>query len=112
MEIGPIQKTEISEDVNAFNEMVMELFNVASGNMLQSGNLLSWNVWFTAPQLVDKVEWMDHAEKWRKSIDEDHGSPDGNGTMARFFDGSPFSPAEELVEEGLRKIFDYLRKHR
>ena len=25
---------------------------------------------FTAPQLVNRKEWEDHAEKWRKSIDE------------------------------------------
>jgi len=108
VEIGPIQKNEHSEEINIFNELVMDLFNTASGNMLKSGNLLTWNVWFTAPQLVDKVEWREHAEKWRKSIDEDHGSPDGNGSAARYFDGTPFSPAEEIVEGGLKKIFEYL----
>jgi hypothetical protein len=107
VEIGPIQRTE-NYEVDTFNELVMELFNLVSGNMLLSGNLLSWNVWFTAPQLVDKEEWRDHAEKWRKSIDEDHGSPDGPGTIARHFDGSPFHP---LVEEDVNKAIDNLFTH-
>ena len=89
----------------------MDLFNLASGNMLKSGNLLTWNVWFTAPQLVDKVEWMEHAEKWRKSIDEDYGSPCGPGTTAKYSDGTTFSPAEELVEDGLKKILKYLKQY-
>ena len=110
VEIGPIQQTRNSE-VDEFNKLVMELFNLVSGNMLQSGNLLSWNVWFTAPQLVDQNEWADHADKWRKSIDEDHGSPDGPGTAARFFDGSPFKPVDELVDQEVKKIIAYLKKH-
>jgi hypothetical protein len=110
VEIGPIKKKN-NPSVDELDELVMELFNLVSGNMLQSGNLLSWNVWFTAPQLVDKVEWMEHAEKWRKSIDEDHGSPDGPGTIARYFDGTPFSPVEEAVKLGLENIFDHLRRH-
>lgn len=108
VEIGPIRKTG-NADVDTFNGLVMELFNLGSGNMLQSGNVLSWNVWFKAPGLVDTEEWRTHAERWRKSIDEDHGSPDGPGTDPRYFDGTPFSPAENAIEEVLRKIWDYLK---
>ena len=108
VEIGPIQQTRNSE-VDAFNELVMELFNLISGNMLQSGNLLSWNVWFTAPQLVNQKEWEDHAEKWRKSIDEDHGSPDGPGTEAKYFNGNPFKPVDGSVEKVFKKIYHYLK---
>jgi hypothetical protein len=110
VEIGPIQKREI-DIVDEFNKLVMELFNLGSGNMLQSGNLLSWNVWFTTPKLVDKEEWRDHAEKWRKSIDEDHGSPDGPGTTARYFDGSPFNPLQNLIEEKVHEIILWIEEH-
>jgi hypothetical protein len=110
VEIGPIKKRG-HKLVDEFNEIVMKLFNLASGNMLQPGNLLSWNVWFKEPALVDKEEWRDHAEKWRKSIDEDHGSPDGPGTQARYFDGTPFNPIESLIEEEVDKIIKWIEKH-
>jgi hypothetical protein len=110
VEIGPIQSTRNAE-VDEFNKLVMDFFNLISGNMLQLGNLLSWNVWFTAPQLVDQKEWADHAEKWRKSIDEDHGSPDGPGTVAKYFDGKPFKPLDGLVKQGFEEIRSFLEKH-
>lgn len=110
VQIGPIVKTG-NGDVDTFNTLIMDLFNLASGNMLQSGNVLTWNVWFTEPSLVNNQEWADHAEKWRQSIDADHGCPDGNGTPARYFDGSPFKPAQALMEEEIGKIYAYLKKH-
>lgn len=110
VEIGPII-TIGDRTVDDFNQMVMDVFNLASGNLLLPGNLLTWNVWFTEPALVDRHEWQQHAEKWRESIDADHGSPDGPGTSARYFDGSPFEPAEALVTEETIKIIDYLKEH-
>jgi hypothetical protein len=110
VEIGPIAKTG-DEVVDDFNQLVMDVFNLASGNMLQPGNLLSWNVWFTAPELVDRQEWRDHAERWRRSIDADHGSPDGPGTAARYFNGSPFQPADAVVQEEIDKVIQYLKEH-
>ena len=110
VEIGPVVKTG-HLFVDEFNELIIEVFNLASGNMLKQGNLLSWNVWFTAPNYVDQAEWRDHAEKWRHSIDADHGSPTGEGTSARFFDGTPFNPVEELLEDEIEKIYHYIRKH-
>lgn len=110
VEIGQIQNSGYAV-VDEFNALVMDLFNLGSGNMLQSGNLLSWNVWFKEPGLVNKEEWREHAEKWRKSIDEDHGSPDGSGTTARYFDGSPFNPLESLIEEKVNEIIKWIRKH-
>lgn len=110
VEIGPIVKTGIVV-VDDFNALVMDMFNLSSGNLLLSGNLLSWNVWFEAPALVDKQEWRDHAEKWRKSIDADHGSPCGEGTPARYFDGTPFRPVDALIEHEVNKIKAFLVKH-
>ncbi len=110
VEIGPIKETE-SDMVNEFNQLVMDAFNLASGNMLKNGNTLTWNVWFTAPELVDQKEWATHAERWRKSIDADHGSPTGEGRPAAYYDGTPFKPGEELIKEEMEQIQAFLRKH-
>jgi hypothetical protein len=107
VEIGPIRKTGI-EKVDKFNQFILDIFNIAAGNMLKEGNTLTWNVWFTAPELVDTKEWEDHAEKWRESINADHGSPDGPGTVARYFDGSPFLPLKELIENELPNILNFI----
>lgn len=101
VQIGEIIKTgdPLADD---FNELVMGIFNTASGNMLKLGNILTWNVWFTAPELVDTEEWSTHAERWRKSINADHGSPEGPGTDPRYFDGSPFNAGELFMEDAPR----------
>jgi hypothetical protein len=110
VEIGPINSTGNS-DVDYFNALVMKLFNLISGNMLQNGNVLSWNIWFTEPGLVDREEWRTHAERWRKSIDEDHGSPDGPGTVARYFDGTPFCPTQNFIDQVLEEIREFISSH-
>jgi len=110
VEIGHVEKTGVNI-VDEFNQLILDIFNLASGNMLLAGTTLTWNVWFTAPDLVDQAEWRDHAEKWRRSIDADHGSADGNGTSPRFFDGSPFKPGKALLAEELPKISVFVAKH-
>lgn len=98
VQIGPIKKTG-HKIVDDFNALVMDVFNLTSGNMLKAGNVLTWNVWFTAPCYVDKVEWATHAERWRRSIEADHGSPDGEGTTAKYFDGTPFKPLRSALDQ-------------
>jgi len=110
VEIGPIIKTGV-EVVDNFNQLVLDIFNTASGNMLKNGNVLTWNVWFTAPEVVDQQEWTDHTEKWRESIDADHGSPEGDGTDPRYFDGTPFKPLKELLIDELPRIMKYIKDH-
>ncbi|MCW5717882.1 MAG: hypothetical protein KIS68_08650 [Bauldia sp.] len=95
VEIGPIRQTT-HRAVDAFNQKVLDIFNQASGNMLHLGSVLTWNVWFTAPELVDIQEWSDHAEKWRTAIDADHGPSSG---PARFVDGTGFEPEVTRAEE-------------
>lgn len=97
--------------VDDFNAMVMEAFNLGSGNLLAPGNTLSWNVWFTAPQTVDRCAWFTHAERWRKSIDADHGSPFGPGTDARYYDGRKFSALESIAQQEFDKLIAFLKKH-
>ena len=110
VQIGKIKPTGV-EIVDKFNQLILDVFNTASGNMLKEGNVLSWNVWFTAPELVDVQEWQDHADKWRESIDADHGSPEGEGTDARYFDGTPFKPLKELLLEELPKIMRFIKEY-
>lgn len=110
VQIGPMKQVG-NVVVDDFNQLVMDAFNTASGNLLLPGNLLSWNVWFAAPQLVDRQEWREHAEKWRDSIDADHGSPDGPGTSPRYFDGTPFQPGRAVVREEHDMILRYLKEH-
>lgn len=110
VQIGQVKQTG-DQIVDDFNKLVVDAFNMASGNMLKQGNLLTWNVYFTPPAPVNKLEWRTHAERWRKSIDADHGSPTGPGTDARYFDGSPFKPGKALAEEELDKILAFLKKH-
>ena len=110
VKIGPIQKVG-HEVVDDFNQLVMDAFNLASGNLLQPGNILTWNVWVTGPQLVDQQEWRDHAERWRKSIDTGHVTPDGPGKPPKYFDGRPFSPINSIIQEEIDKIIAFLKKH-
>lgn len=110
VEIGPIAKVN-HPVVDEFNELVMDIFNLGSGNMLQAGNTLTWDVWFTSPELVNTEEWRTHAERWRDSIDTDHGSPDGPGTSAKYFDGTPFKPLENIADVELEKIKHFIKKH-
>ncbi|WOT06473.1 hypothetical protein [Shewanella youngdeokensis] len=97
--------------VDGFNKFILDIFNLGSGNMLQNGNVLTWNVWFTQPQLVDKEEWRTHAQRWRDSIDADHGSPDGPGTSAKYFDGSPFKPDLNFIKQQEKQKFETFLGH-
>ncbi|CAM1362599.1 hypothetical protein [Tenacibaculum xiamenense] len=109
VQIGPIVKTGYPV-VDEFNQLIMDIFNLGSGNMLLKGNVLTWNVWFTSPELVDQNEWASHAWRWRQSIDADHGSPDGPGTEARYYDGSPFKvDLKSILEEERGKLIHFLR---
>ncbi len=99
--------------VDDFNQLVMDVFNLGSGNLLKPNNVLSWNVWFTAPEAVDGCEWYTHAETWRRSIDADHGPPnDGEqGTSPQYYDGSPFHAGKNIAEQELALLKQYVEKH-
>lgn len=109
-EIGTIEPTHHTA-VDDFGRLVVDVFNMSSGNMLKAGNVLTWNVWFNSPELVDQDEWRDHAERWRTSIDVDQTSPDRHRTPARYHDGTPFRAADEVLDEEISKIYDFIHKH-
>jgi len=91
--IGNIDSTS-EPKVDEFNSWLMELFNLGSGNLLQDGNILVWNLWAGSPELVNQEEWAHHAEYWRHSIDVNHRPPEGVGTGITDINGSPFEPDE------------------
>ena len=112
VQIGKIEYNHTEpEIVREFNQLIFDLFNMAMGNMLKEGNILTWNVWFTAPELVNQTEWKNHAECWRDSIDVDHRSPNGPGSNKRYYDGSPFKPLKEFQKEEEKMVVAFLEKH-
>lgn len=96
--------------VDKFNTIVLGIFNILSGNMLKKSNVLSWNIWFSNPSVVDQVEWKNHAEYWRHSLNVNHCSPDGDGTDAKYFDGSPLIISKLDVLIGLYKLYNEVVK--
>jgi hypothetical protein len=110
VQIGPILSRN-NAMVDDFNAMIMAIFNLASGNLLTPGNVLTWNVWLDAPTIVDQAEWKAHAEIWRHSIDTGHVTPDGPGTAPRYFDGTDFNPIDAIVEEEWDLIKAWVKKH-
>lgn len=68
-------------------------------------------LWFDGPTIVDQVEWANHAEKWRKSIDTGHGSPDGRDTSPRYYDGTYLKAIDAVHEAEWEKINAWLKKH-
>ncbi|MFK7797109.1 MAG: hypothetical protein AB8E82_06620 [Aureispira sp.] len=86
VEIGDIVKTCFPL-VDGFNSMVLKLVNCVTLNKLKKGGILSWNVWFGAPEIVNQKEWANHAEYWRKSI-QDGEYPGGKDSEVRDIDGN------------------------
>jgi len=107
VEIGGIEKTG-DEHIDNLNQMILDIFNIASGNILKKGSTLSWNVWFNQPELVDRKEWKDHAEQWRDSIDVNHTSPTGDGSTQTYYDGTAFKPLRSALFEELKLITSFL----
>ena len=105
--IGGIQLTG-NDNVDQFNQIVLDIFNLASGNILKKGSTLSWNVWFAEPELVDHKEWSEHAQKWRDSIDVNHTSPTGEGSTQTYFDGRAFKPLRSAFAQECKLLQSFL----
>jgi hypothetical protein len=94
--IGNIDSTN-NKKVDEFNSWVMDLFNLGSGNLLQAGNVLTWNLWAGSPELVNQEEWANHAEYWRYSIDVNHRPPEGEGTSIADINGNPLGISDATL---------------
>lgn len=117
--VDDIDHGATSNIVDDFNQMLLALFNLGSENMLQSQNILSWNIWLADPEHVKPAEWRDHAAKWRKSMDVAHHLPllDGKTNAAsatRRFDGTvvehPFLHLA-VIENESALLKTFLDKH-
>jgi hypothetical protein len=109
VEIGPIVPTRHTE-IDELNQMILDILNLVSGNMLKQGNVLTWNLWLQHPEVVHQPEWRDHAETWRRSIDVDHVSAARERTPPRYHDGTVFHAGDALVDAEVDKIYDFLTK--
>ena len=105
------------EMVDEFNQLYLKFFNLTSGNFLQKGHVLSWNIWFAEPENVNQKEWSEHAIRWRESIHTGHAykdgriaSPTGVQTIPRYFDGREFIP-EGLKELEKKELKAFLKKY-
>lgn len=110
VEIGEMNLTGNSI-ADEFNTLVMEIFNIASGNLLLNKNVLSWNVWALAPEAVYTPEWKQHADYWRFSIDVNHRSPEGNGRDPRYFNGKPFNALASAICSKLEELKEFILKY-
>lgn len=112
VEIGGMEQTG-DEKVDHFNQMILNVFNLGSGNIFAKGSILSWNVWFTEPEKVDTQEWGDHANFWRTSLDVEHTYP-GNSTNKydeqTYYDGSAFKPLTGIAIQEAKEINAFLGK--
>jgi len=96
--------------VDRFDQLLLKLFNMNSGNILADGQRVSWNVWPTEPEGVDTEEWEGHADKWFDSMHNEHQYPDGKSIKIREvvrLDGSPYEPDFEL-KEGIALVQEFL----
>lgn len=120
--IGNIEKKNNAE-VDDFNQLLMNGFNVGSGNMLAHDSVLTWNVWFTEPQLVNCYEWESHAAKWRESIDAHHAHlpyskevqqewPDLFADRpVRLSNGATFKPDDNAIGDALHDVYEWIEQH-
>ena len=114
VEIGEVVKTGDAK-VDEFNEMIIKIFNIGSGNIFTQGSSLSWNVWFKEPELVNRDEWQAHAEIWRESLDVEHRSPTDDGYYNQhdeqtYFDGTVFKPLKTAAQQEAKLISGFLEK--
>jgi len=110
VEIGRMVPTN-DEKLDKFNQYFLDIFNLGTGNMLQKGNVLSWNLFFDSPELVSIPEWQNHADYWRTSIGAHHGSPGGEGTSPRYFDGTYFDTKNFAIKEVIKEILNHVVKN-
>jgi len=97
-----------------FNELVLAIGNFAFGNMLQFENVLSWNIWFDSPEIVNQTEWQQHAEKWRDSFNKEElfGEKD-KGRVLKYYDGTIANPLtnDQFILDQVTLIGRFIADH-
>jgi len=114
IQINKIKSVDNQLDiVTDFNHLLIDIFNLNGGNMMKPGNILSWNIWFQEPELVDKVEWKTHAERYRKSVDVRPTNSIGPNTASSFtnFNGVITNPVKDDLQNEIELIKVFFAKH-
>lgn len=112
IEIDEMKKTG-NEKVDDFNQVILDIFNIAFGNMLAKGQRVSWNVCTGEPEKVDQDEWHTHSERWRKSLEKHHCYPDGTNKFddITYYDGTPLDSIENFIHKEAKLFKVFLAKH-
>jgi hypothetical protein len=108
VEIGEIVKSG-DVHVDDFNQLLLDLLNIQTGNMLLKGNTLCWNIWVAAPTCVDVEEWRNHAENWRESISQDEQSELAGIGDLRYRNGDAYH--DDDTKRELALAVEKLRNH-
>lgn len=113
IQIGEIHTTG-NAVVDAFNQMIVDIFNIVYGNMLAEGSEVSWNVWTLPPEPVDEEEWRTHSEKWRESLVVSHIFPDGTSKFGDIldYDGVPFNAKTNLIKHEMSVLKKFISVHK
>jgi len=106
-QIGSLIETG-DENVDAFNRMLLGIFNSASGNILLPGSVLTWNVWYAKPEHANQDEWRAHAEKWRTSLQVNHCPPGGPPNPPQFHNGRQFRPFWNKLRKEIRLMGTFI----
>jgi len=111
VEIGKPEKTG-DEKIDHLTNVIINIFNLAAGNKLKSGNVLSWNLWMAPPALVDREEWANHAEHWRQSINVEHEYPGGENVhdYVTDYDGNKYAPPDFLSLAISTELHSFIEK--
>jgi len=113
VEIGGVRKTGNSK-LDELNELIIDFVNLTKGNKLKKGSCLAWNLWFSPPEIVDRDEWQNHADFWRKSIDVNHIYPDGENVVddVEYFDGTTFHASKVTAHVVAVDLTNFIEKHK
>lgn len=111
-EMGDMRKTG-NKNVDGFNEMLIQIFNLVAGNFLNPGQVVAWNIWFNEPEPVNIREWRRHAEYWRHSINVDHTAPTGKDGSPQYYNGTSYIEArvESTLKREIEIVREYLKKY-
>ena len=110
--VGEVKKTG-NNNIDMFNNIIVDIINLGTGNRGSKGNLLRWDFYLTKPELVNKQEYMDHVEKFKVSyqicLRNNNMKGYGVGCMGPLIDsyGHEFDAKEKLLlllNEGILKL--------
>jgi len=104
-------------NINAVNELLVDIGNLRFGNMMAAGKIIKWNIWLDQPEDVNRTEWQNHAEHWRDSLELDGVTPVELKGESNFqlTDGSIVHPMNILLKHKVATEVELLcawvRKH-